>query len=286
MIQYIGGKYHQAKWMSGLAPRKFKSYAECFGGAMWFYVKSNITNGCEVCYYNDFDPYMYNLFLCFKQYDEMIDRMKDLPATHNETFNKMKNVIQKEKKKFEAPDMDVAVAQVYMVTHMFSGITSAIIKPKLKMLRTKGYKFTHMTDHSVLTRLRNPDIRQKLDKLKVSNMSYEEFIPTIDHKGLFLYLDPPYWKTESYYKKGDFNYEDHERLASILEHVKCKWMLSYYDYPELNEWYPRKKYVWKRKEFRKMSAVKRGEKMKDMGEEVNVLNYGKEQDKLATFFGG
>lgn len=65
MIQYIGGKYHQAKWMSELAPRNFKRYGEVFGGAMWFYVKSSITNGVEECYYNDYDPYMYNLFLWF-----------------------------------------------------------------------------------------------------------------------------------------------------------------------------------------------------------------------------
>lgn len=224
-------------------------------------------------------------FYGFKRYDEIIDRMKGMKATHEETFNKMKNVIQKEKKSFTPPDMDVAVAHVYLVTHMFSGITSQIMKPKLKMLRTKGYNYEYMDNHSVLTRLRTPDIREKLDKLKVSNMSYEQFIPTVDNKDLFLYLDPPYWKTESYYKKGDFSYDDHERLASMLENAKCKWMLSYYDYPELNKWYPRDKYVWKRKEFRKMSVVKRGEKMKPMGEEINVLNYGKEHDKLSKFFG-
>ena len=97
MVPYIGGKYQQSSWMATLLPNKFDRYGEVFGGAMWFYIKTNFR--VKEAYYNDFDPYMYNLFTCFKQYDEMIERLKDLPAlmkialkSRKRCYKEMKNL--------------------------------------------------------------------------------------------------------------------------------------------------------------------------------------------------
>lgn len=284
MIQYIGGKYQQSPWMYQLAPRKgYKYYGEVFGGAMWFYTRTAVADRCEKVYYNDFDPYMYNLFSCFKQHDKMIELLQDQPTQNEDVFKKMHKIVL-ENQKFEVPDLEIGAAHVYLISHVFSGMTGCLRKPNAKMMQ-KGYSFDTMRDHAVLKRLRKPEIQKKMDKLEVHNLSYEQFIPMVDSKDTFLYIDPPYWKTENYYKEGDFSYTDHERLATMLENVKCRWMLSYYNYPELNEWYPRKKYVWKTRKYKKMAAAFKGKEM-PTGEEVIVMNYGKERDKLSVFFGG
>jgi DNA adenine methylase len=283
VIQYIGGKYQQSPWMYELAPKRFKKYGEVFGGAMWFYIRTDVAKGCKKIYYNDFDPYMCNLFLCFKQHDEILKRLSDVPTCDTDVFAKMLKVIQ-DNQNFEFPNLDIGAAHIYLIAHVFSGMTGSLRNPKCKMMN-KGYSFKTMDGHAVLKRLRKPEIREKLEKIEVSNLSYEQFIPMVDSEDTFLYIDPPYWKTESYYKEGDFNYTDHERLATMLANSKCKWMLSYYNYPELNDWYPRKKYVWKLRKYKKMAAAFKDKKM-PTGEEVIVMNYGKERDKLSVFFGG
>ena len=52
-----------ADWISGFVP-ECKTYVEVFGGAYWVYVNSNIHKGCDKAIYNDFNPYMTNLFMC------------------------------------------------------------------------------------------------------------------------------------------------------------------------------------------------------------------------------
>jgi len=272
MIPYVGGKYQQSSWMKMFVPENFTRYGEVFSGAMWFYIKSDWD--IKEVYYNDLDPLMYNLFTCFKQYKEMVEKLKDLPAMNEEVFQNMKKVIQQP---LTSPNIDVAVAHVYICTHIFSGITGTLRNPKLKMI-DKQFKFATMKDQAVVKRLKTKKIQEKFDKLQTSNLSYEKFIPKVDGDDLFLYIDPPYWKTEKLYKEGNFNKDDHIKLSNIMRKTKCKWMLSYYDFDELHEWFPEDKYVWKRKKYKKVSANAKGKKT-PVGEEILIMNYGKDFKK-------
>jgi site-specific DNA-adenine methylase len=85
-------------------------------------------------------------------------------------------------------------------------------------------------------------------------------------------LDPPYWKTENYYSNHDFDRQDHERLANVLQQVKGKFGMSYYDFPDLHTWFPQNVYRWERKLFAKAAAAKKNTKQ-NMGEELFILNF-------------
>ena len=252
--------------MKTLVPRHFKRFGEVFGGAMWFYIRSNWK--LEEVYYNDLDALMYNLFTCFKQYDKIIEGLKDIPALNEGVFSDMKEVI---KRSYTPPDIEVAVAHIYLCTHIFSGVTGTLRNENLKMV-DKQFKFKKMVDQACVKRLHKKDIRDKFDKLQTFNLSYDEFIHKVDHEDLFLYLDPPYWKTESYYKEGNFNADDHEKLSHIIKNSKCKWMISYYDFPELHEWFPENRYKWVRKNYKKVSS---NLKKSNISEEVLIMNYSK-----------
>lgn len=283
MIPYIGGKYNQTKWMDTHKPLNFSEYAEVFGGAMWFYFKGKIQP--QRAYYNDIDPLMVNLFTCFKYYDEMIERLKDLPTYDNNVFQKMKKVIQNNaKKEIKKLNFDFAVAHCYIIAHIFSAFTKNIWSPNLNMVKKRPGSVNYMGDHAIVKRLKDPEIRKKLDILKITNLSYEDFIPKLDNENLFLYVDPPYWKTETYYRKGDFNSNDHIKMIKILKNCKSKWMISYYDFPELHEWLSESTYTWKRKSYMKASGnVKKG-KNKNPGEEIIIMNYNNKKDPLNLFF--
>lgn len=282
MMNYIGGKYHQSRWMSEYLPQGFKEYAEVFGGAMWFYIKGEIAP--VKGYYNDIDPLMVNMFTCFKEYKEFIKRMENLPAYDVDTFNHMKNIIQTtQTTNFKIPNMEFAVAHAYVISHIFSGFTKDIWRPNLKMVNGRTNPGI-MGNHSIVKRLRTNSIQQKFDKLEISNLNCNDFIKKIDSDDLFLYVDPPYWNTEGHYRHGEFNKQDHIDLLDLLKKLKCKWMLSYYDFDILRDALPEKDFVWKRKIYAKSSgAVKKGDK-KGEDEEIIIMNYQTNKVKLFEHF--
>ena len=77
MIPYIGGKQRMAPWIHSFIPNDIETYVEVFGGAFWVYMKSDIeTPLAKQHIYNDFNPYMVNLYRCAsnpKQFSKFID---------------------------------------------------------------------------------------------------------------------------------------------------------------------------------------------------------------------
>ena len=109
---------------------------------------------------------------------------------------------------------------------------------------------------------------------KVENMDFQDVINKYDGPDTYVYTDPPYYKTENYYNNHDFDSKDHERLADCLKGIQGKFSLSYYDFPQLHDWFPENEFVWERKEFAKAAAAKKG-KAQNMGEELLIMNYKK-----------
>jgi DNA adenine methylase len=106
----------------------------------------------------------------------------------------------------------------------------------------------------------------------VENMDFQTVIEKYDSPSTYIYLDPPYWKTENYYNNHDFDSADHKRLADVLNQVEGKFSLSYYDFELLHEWFPKDRFRWEEKEFAKAAAAKKGKKQ-NMGKELLILNY-------------
>lgn len=271
MIPYAGGKSIQSRWIESFFPSKITDYMEVFGGAMWVYIKSNISPRKAV--YNDYNPYMYNLFSCCKEYKRFIPYVEVLKPMDPDTFKKcQKYVIDfvKSKKKVDAPDFDLASSYVYIVTQCFSGMIIGNIEKAKLAQRKYGDKVLEVMPF--VNTLRKQDIQRKLDRLEVSNLSYEFAIEKYDGDDMFIYADPPYYGTEKYYAHHDFGKKNHEHLAGILKSCKSKWILSYYTFPDLVKWFPEDSYRWERKEYRKMTAAKKGGTL-NKGEEILIMNY-------------
>jgi DNA adenine methylase len=279
MLSYIGGKSKIGKWIVPYYPKDMEVYLETFGGMFWcfFNMDLKLYPNLNKVVYNDFNPLNYNLFKCVQNPSELLRAINSIdcqkqgtditPSIYKEQFISFQAEIFNEGFSVNPGDYEVAAKYVYILTQVFSGSkpeTSSFIDLKGK------YKSKYLTFRDKLSK---PDwVEHFLKITDVENMDFADVINKYDSESTYIYLDPPYWKTENYYSNHDFDRQDHERLANTLHQVKGKFSLSYYDFPLLSEWFPKDKYTWEMKQFAKAASAKKGEKQ-NMGEELLIMNY-------------
>ena len=279
MLSYIGGKSKIGKWIVDLYPTEMETYVETFGGMFWCFFNMDLTKypNLKKVVYNDFNPLNYNLFKCVQNPSELqkvLDSfpvqqlgVSNTPQDYRDRFVQYQTEIFSPNVVINSPDYELAAKYVYIVTQVFSGSkpeTSSFIDLKGKY-RSKYLSFRD--------KLSKPDwVEHFLKITDVRNVDFGDVIDEFDSPNTYIYLDPPYWKTENYYSNHDFDREDHERLANKLHKIQGKFSLSYYDFPLLHDWFPEDQYRWETKEFAKAAAAKKGVKQ-NMGKELLILNY-------------
>jgi DNA adenine methylase len=278
-LSYIGGKSRIGKWIVPFYPNDIETYVEPFSGMFWCFFNMNLNQfpNLKRVVYNDFNPLNYNLFQCLQNPTLLLEAVNSIPCQqvgeevtpeiYKEQFISFQAEIFDENFNVQAYDYTIAAKYAYVLSQVFSGSkpeTSSFIDLKGK------YKSKYLTFRDKLSK---PDwVEHFLRISHVENLDFQEVIENYDSPSTYIYLDPPYWKTENYYNNHDFDREDHERLANVLNNVKSKFSLSYYDFELLHEWYPEDKFRWEKKEFAKAAAAKKGVKQ-NMGEELLILNY-------------
>ena len=208
---------------------------------------------------------MVNVFECCRNSKEFLKFLDSYEDKNQEYFNNFRDYIFsiEDVSKITVPDFDLAAKYVYIMTHCFSGI----IKSGSNMMIHPCYK-------SFIKKLRDKKIANKLSKLKVFNLPYDELIYKVDSQDTLLYIDPPYWKTEDLYVFHDFcKKEDHEKLASILNECDSSWILSYYEYDQVYDWYPKDIYRYEFKRYVKRHyRCQKNEKRQLVGREMLIIN--------------
>jgi len=279
MLSYIGGKSKIGKWIVPFYDKNMETYVETFGGMFWCFFNMDLKEykNLNKVVYNDFNPLNYNLFKCVQNPQELLRAINSIecqqfgvditPLHLKEQFVSFQSEIFNQGFSVEPGNYEVAAKYVYILTQVFSGSkpeTSSYIDLKGK------YKSKYLTFRDKLSK---PDwIDHFLKITDVENMDFADVIKKYDGDSTYIYLDPPYWKTENYYSNHDFDRDDHERLANTLKEMKGKFSLSYYDFPLLSEWFPKDEYRWESKQFAKAAAAKKGAKQ-NMGEEILIMNY-------------
>ena len=279
MLSYIGGKSKIGKWINEYYPKDMETYVETFGGMFWCFYNMDLKlypNLKEVVY-NDFNPLNYNLFKCVQNPSELLKAVNNIPCQqrgesvtpliYKEQFDSFQTELFASGFTINNVDYEVAAKYAYILTSIFSGS-----KPETSgFIDLKGnYKSKFLTFRDKLSK---PDWVEHFNKItKVENMDFADVIKKYDSESTYIYLDPPYWKTENYYSNHDFDREDHERLAKVLHDVKGKFSLSYYDFELLHTWFPESKYTWTMKEFAKAASAKKGV-TQNMGQELLIMNY-------------
>lgn len=279
MISYIGGKSKIGKWIVPFYPSDIETYVEPFSGMFWCFFNMGLDKypNLKKVVYNDFNPLNYNLFKCVQNPSELQKHMDEIPVQQvgvSDTPPQFKQMFHEFQKELFGdiflvgePDYESAAKYVYVLSQVFSGS-----KPESSnFIDLKGkYRSKYLAFRDKLSKPKWVDHFLRITN--VENLDFQQVIEKYDSPTTYIYLDPPYWKTENYYSNHDFDRNDHERLANVLNEVKGKFSLSYYDFDLLKEWYPVEKFRWEKKKFAKAAAAKKGVKQ-NMAQELLILNY-------------
>jgi len=279
MISYIGGKSKIGKWIVPFYPSDIETYVEPFSGMFWCFFNMGLDKypNLKKVVYNDYNPLNYNLFKCVQNPSELQKHMdkipvqqfgvSDTPVEYKEMFHEFQKELFSDIFLVGEADYESAAKYVYVLSQVFSGS-----KPESSnFIDLKGkYRSKYLAFRDKLSKPKWVDHFLRITN--VENLDFQQVIEKYDSPSTYIYLDPPYWKTENYYSNHDFDRNDHERLANVLNGVKGKFSLSYYDFEILKEWYPVEKFRWEKKEFAKAAAAKKGVKQ-TMAQELLILNY-------------
>jgi len=279
MLSWIGGKSRIGTWIVDYYLNDMEVYAEPFGGMFWCFFNMDLKKypNLRKVVYNDFNKLNYNLFKCVQNPNELQKTLDEIPVQQlgveitpvefRDRFNQYQSELFSSGFTITSPDYISAAKYVYVVTQVFSGSkpeTSSFIDLKGK------YRSKYLAFRDKLTK---PTWLEHFLKISdVENMDFEDLIIKYDSPSTYLYIDAPYWKTENYYSNHDFDSEDHERLAKVLNQVQSKFSLSYYEFDLLHQWFSIDRFRWERKKFVKAAAAKKGVKQ-NLGEELLILNY-------------
>lgn len=280
MISYIGGKARIGKWITPFIPKDIETYVEGFSGMFWVFFNMDLDEypNLKTVVYNDYNRLNSNLMKWARQYDILHDELAkypcqqlgvvDTPPEYGEMFRQyQKEVFDPNLVITEENSLDIAAKYVYVLTQVFSG-------SKPETASYTDYKGKYRCKVLIfMDKLKHPEYRKHFDRINfVENSDFEEVIKKYDSPKTYFYMDPPYWKTENYYSNHDFDVNDHKRLADVLDNIKGKFGLSYYDFPQLEDLYPKDLYRWEQKNFKKAAAAKK-DGTQNEGTELLIMNY-------------
>lgn len=305
VISYFGGKSSSTfiEFINSKIPKdgSIKTYIEPFSGSMGTYMDDPNLK-FDVVIYNDKNRHQVNLYKCSQSPKEFLPYLENLKNTllktdETDPFKKWdfyKGIYKEYVKNdflddtnFEIGDYEKAAIYAFLITSAHNSVYP-------RGAGFNGYKKDkdRLKLEVLIDKLKKDKYTDKLKSIKeFYNIDFEELITKYDSEDTYLYLDPPYArfneeKGEDDAKRlfwygadteGVFGPASHRRLLELLKKTKCRWSLSYYYFPLLEELLPRDQYFWTEKEVFRSSAQggNNADTKKDQakGVEILILNY-------------
>lgn len=262
MFPYIGGKAHHIRHLDKLFPITMTKFVDVFGGAGWVSVKSDLAQRAQQNVYNDLNPHLANIFTQFSIDPNAVkQQLESWPQQNAELYRQFQQDIFGNTKPIL--NLETAAKYLYIEVQSFTGNTLSL---------TSSVYFDKKNIHGLnplLKKLSNAKIISRLKKLTVENLNCLDVIKKYDSPDTFFYVDPPYYEKEHYYTQA-FGQEQHQQLAECLNNIQGKFALSYYDFDELNTWFPESKFNRTTYSISKQNSSKTN---KQRGIELVIRNY-------------
>ena len=206
---WIGGKSQLSKDIVLMIP-PHKTYIEVFGGGLSvFYAKE--PSKLEVI--NDINSDLINLHRVIRNYPQTLSIYLNKLLISREIFYDIKSQKIKPKNHIEK-----AAFYYYLISQSFGSKQDNFAMSAKSGRKPKDiYKDFHQWS-------------KRLKYTTIENLSFDKLIQLYDKPDSFFYCDPPYYKTESYYKNiGSFGKKEHIKLYELLSNIQGKFLLSYND---------------------------------------------------------
>jgi DNA adenine methylase len=237
--------------------------------------------------YNDFNPFIANIHECFRsKQSELLAKLESYPKSNRDLYQSFQQeIFGTNPPTVILGDVELASKYLYMQTQLFSGVTLGIDSPIYFCDVASNGKYGSKYE-SLKNKLRNPKFTDRLAEVThVENLDCIDLIKKWDSPTTFFYVDPPYYKKEYLYT-AEFPEAKHLELADTLKRAQGRWCLSYYDFPELEQWYSRDQYHWHSQDVFRWSST-RGHKQADYkkssrGTEIAIMNYVPDQTETVS----
>jgi len=166
-----------------------------------------------------------NLFVQVKQHPEELHDRLVAHARDKETYLEIRTSFGT-----EADDLAHAASMLYLNRNCFNGLFRTNKAGRFNVPYASQRRGKYPTCDDLMA------CSCRLQNTQIEHGDFDSIIAAHVAEGDFVYLDPPYVKSEgrifNEYVKGHFNHQDTERLASLLQkidRVGAKFLLSFID---------------------------------------------------------
>ncbi len=216
MISYIGSKSTLSDFIIPHIPKDILIYVEPFGGSMGIYFSLNLKEYPNTRFiYNDMNPLNCNLFEQLKR-EKFIKKVISTKVDNDFYQNCFQNLTSKSK------EIKALSWLVILSCGDKKDLISKTWRGNLSFEQLK-YKLPKYTEY--------------FNRLEIENLDYKKVFEKYDSETSFFYCDPPYKGYEDYYINIDWVDDSHIELRDKLFNLSAKWVLSYYNFEEMEDWY-------------------------------------------------
>ncbi|MCR4529817.1 MULTISPECIES: DNA adenine methylase [Acinetobacter] len=216
---WLGGKSQLARTIIELMP-EHRYYCEVFAGAAWVLFKKTPSYGETI---NDINGDLINLYRVFKYHPDALVKEFETQLICRDEFLRARSEESK-----SLTDIQRAARFYYLLRTCYG---ARIHNPSFSShtIRPGNLKLGEDLREFLQT------IHQRLQRVTIENLSYDQLILQKDHKDMLFYLDPPYYQCEKYYGNDIFSRDDFIKLRDILKNIQGKFILSLNDVPQVRE---------------------------------------------------
>jgi len=218
-LAWLGGKSKLADEIIRRMPHDHEAYCEVFAGAAWVLFKKPES---RVEIINDINRDLITLYRCVKHHlVELVAQFKWMLVARDEFDRFMATPAD------TLTDIQRAARFYYLAKTSFG---ARVAKPTFGIAATAPSRLNLLRIEEDLS-----EAHLRLCRVYIENRPYGQLIERFDKPGTLFYIDPPYWGCEDDYGKNLFSQADFAALASQLDQVKGRFILSLNDVPGVRE---------------------------------------------------
>jgi len=269
-LTYYGGKQRMLKFILPLIP-EHDSYCEPFiGGGAVFWAKKE----ARVETINDAKKDIVTFYEVLKGgHNKMFYRYIDQSLMSRYQHNKAYRIYHRIKKR--PSRAEIAWAVWYLGNLSFNGDFDG----RIKFSRNPERSYRFLTNGK--DRILDPKMIKRLEKTQIDCRDALDVIPLMDSVETFMYVDPPYVKSDQGHY-GGYTKKDFTNLLDELALFKGKFLLSSYPSKLLDEYV--EKYGWNTMKIKMSSSAAVLHGHRSAKTEVLTYNYPTDFDRQLDFF--